>query len=68
MMYSHFDKDQGWNMAKTQTSESLRIADLEKEIADPEVAGDFPVMTAKCAELDELKNLLDEKMEEWANG
>ena len=30
MMYSHFDKDQGWNMAKTQTSESLRIADLEK--------------------------------------
>jgi ATP-binding cassette subfamily F protein 3 len=45
-----------------------RIADLEEEIADPEVAGDFPVMTAKCAELDELKNLLDEKMEEWANG
>ena len=46
----------------------LDAAKLEKEIADPEVAGDFPVMTAKCAELDELKNLLDEKMEEWANG
>ncbi|MBR4555676.1 MAG: ATP-binding cassette domain-containing protein [Ruminococcus sp.] len=45
-----------------------RINTLEEEIADPVTAGDFTVMTAKCAELDELKKLLDEKMEEWAEG
>lgn len=44
-----------------------RISALEEEISDPAVASDFPVMTAKCAELDELKNTLDAKMEEWAN-
>lgn len=45
-----------------------KIAQLEQEIADPEIAADFPLMTEKCAELDAAKNLLDEKMEEWANG
>ena len=43
-----------------------RIAALEAEISDPAVASDFPLMSAKCAELDEAKQLLDEKMEEWA--
>jgi len=45
-----------------------RISALEEEISRPETAADFPLMTEKCAELDGLKNLLDEKMEEWANG
>ena len=45
-----------------------KISLLEEEISDPEVAADFPVMSAKCAELDEAKKLLDEKMEEWVEG
>ena len=45
-----------------------KIAQLEAEISDPAVAADFPVMSAKCAELDAAKKLLDEKMEEWVEG
>ena len=44
-----------------------RISTLESEISDPEVASDFPLMTKKCAELDEAKASLDDMMEEWAS-
>lgn len=44
-----------------------RISTLESEISDPEVVSDFPLMTKKCAELDEAKASLDDMMEEWAS-
>ena len=44
-----------------------KIAALEQEICQPETAGDYELMTAKCAELDEAKLRLDEMMEEWAD-
>ncbi len=43
-----------------------KIAELETEISDPAVAADFPLMTQKCAELDDARRRLDEMMEEWA--
>lgn len=45
-----------------------RASQLEAEISDPAVASDFTVMSAKCAELDDIRRLLDEKMEEWVEG
>ena len=45
-----------------------RASQLEAEISDPAIASDFTVMSAKCAELDDIRRLLDEKMEEWVEG
>ncbi|MBR6102279.1 MAG: ABC-F family ATP-binding cassette domain-containing protein [Ruminococcus sp.] len=42
------------------------ISELEAEISDPAVASDFPLMTEKCAALDEARSRLDTLMEEWA--
>jgi ATP-binding cassette subfamily F protein 3 len=42
------------------------ISALEEEISSPEVAGSYELMTAKCSELEQSKNSLDEMMEEWA--
>lgn len=42
------------------------IAMLEQEISSPEVSADFEVMTKKCTQLEQSRNLLEEKMDEWA--
>lgn len=42
------------------------IAALEQEISSPEVSSDFAIMTEKCTKLEENRNLLDDKMNEWA--
>ena len=44
----------------------IDIFNLEEEINTPEVASNFGVMSEKCSKLEEFKNLLDEKMDEWA--
>ena len=43
-----------------------KISTLEQEIADPLIAADYNTMNEKCSELENLKNNLDEMMEEWA--
>lgn len=42
------------------------ISILEDEILLPQVASDFTLMTEKCTQLEKSKNILDEKMNEWA--
>ena len=39
---------------------------LENEIADPDVAANFELMTEKCNALEAKKSELDEMMDEWA--
>ena len=49
--------------------EELEIAifNLENEIADPDIASHFEVMSEKCKELEAARTSLDEKMDEWAS-
>lgn len=42
------------------------ISILEEEILLPQVTSDFTLMTEKCTQLEKFKNILDEKMNEWA--
>lgn len=42
------------------------ISQLEQQIADEKNASDFELITSLCSQLEEQKNALDEKMEEWA--
>ncbi len=42
------------------------ISELEQQIADEKNASDFELITSLCSQLEEQKNALDEKMEEWA--
>jgi ATP-binding cassette subfamily F protein 3 len=42
------------------------IAQLESEIASPEIAADYALISEKCSQLDEQRNALEEKMDEWA--
>lgn len=42
------------------------IFELENAISDPEIASDYSKMSEKCKELEEAKNALDQKMDEWA--
>ena len=43
-----------------------KIFNLEQEIADPEVASRYDIMSEKCQELEQTKTNLDEMMDEWA--
>lgn len=43
-----------------------KISRLEAEISDPGIALDYEAVNEKCILLDECKNLLNEKMELWA--
>lgn len=42
------------------------ISQLEQQIADENNASDFELITSLCSQLEEQKNVLDEKMEEWS--
>ncbi len=42
------------------------ITMLEQQIADENNVSDFELITSLCARLEEQKNALDEKMEEWS--
>ncbi|MBQ2580703.1 MAG: hypothetical protein II574_03645, partial [Ruminococcus sp.] len=42
------------------------IAQLESEIADPAIASDYALINEKCSQLDEARNAIEEKMDEWA--
>lgn len=42
------------------------ISQLEKEISAPEIAADYELCAEKCIELEEKKQILDNKLEEWA--
>lgn len=42
------------------------ISQLETEISSPEIASDYEIMKEKCLNLENLKNVLNEKMDEWA--
>ena len=42
------------------------ISKLEAEIADPETAADYNLINEKCSQLDEARNSLEDKMEQWA--
>ena len=42
------------------------ISNLETEIADPETAADYNQINEKCSQLDEARNSLEDKMEQWA--
>ena len=42
------------------------IFNLEQEIADPEVAANYSIMSEKCKDLENAKTSLDEMMDEWA--
>lgn len=44
----------------------ILIFNLEQEIADPEVAANYGIMSEKCKELENARTSLDEKMDEWA--
>ena len=39
---------------------------LSEEITREEIYTDFEVMSKKCSEIDRLKNLANEKFDEWA--
>ena len=43
-----------------------RLAQIEKEMADPEICADYEKMAALCAEMEELKNRQNDLMDEWA--
>ncbi|MBR6337236.1 MAG: ATP-binding cassette domain-containing protein [Ruminococcus sp.] len=45
----------------------VTIFNLENEIADPEIASHFELMSEKCKELEAARTSLDEKMDEWAS-
>ena len=73
---SHRSKQQRANDAKRreriralekeiEQTEQL-IAQLESEIADPAIASDYALINEKCSQLDEAKNCIEEKMDEWA--
>ncbi len=42
------------------------ISQLEEEIYAPEIAADYELCAEKCIELEEKKQILDNKLEEWA--
>ena len=42
------------------------ILQLEAEISTPEIAGDYELCADKCRELEEKKQVLDNRLEEWA--
>ena len=42
------------------------ISRLEEEISTPEIAADYELCAEKCRELEEKKQILDNKLEEWA--
>lgn len=42
------------------------ILSLEAEISSPEVSANYELMTEKCLKLEEIKNILNEKMDLWA--
>lgn len=44
----------------------VEIEQLEKKISDPEVSGNFELMTEYCSKLETLRSQTEEKMEEWA--
>ena len=73
---SHRSKQQRANDAKRreriralekeiEQTEQL-IAQLESEIADPAIASDYALINEKCSQLDEARNAIEEKMDEWA--
>ena len=73
---SHRSKQQRANDAKRreriralekeiEQTEQL-IAQLESEIADPAIASDYALINEKCSQLDEARNSIEEKMDEWA--
>ena len=73
---SHRSKQQRANDAKRreriralekeiEAAEQL-IAKLESEIADPDIASDYALINEKCSQLDEARNAIEEKMDEWA--
>ena len=73
---SHRSKQQRANDAKRreriralekeiEQTEQL-IAQLESEIADPALASDYALINEKCSQLDEARNSIEEKMDEWA--
>ena len=45
----------------------VTIFNLENEIADPEIASHFELMSEKCKELENARTALYEKMDEWAS-
>lgn len=42
------------------------IKQLEGEIADPKIAADYALISEKCSQLDDARNELERKMDEWA--
>lgn len=44
----------------------VEIEQLEKKISDPEISGNFELMTEYCSKLETLRSQSEEKMEEWA--
>lgn len=42
------------------------ISHLEEEISAPEIAADYELCAEKCIELEDKKQILDNKLEEWA--
>lgn len=44
----------------------VEIEQLEEKISDPEVSGNFELMTEYCSKLETLRSQSEEKMEEWA--
>jgi len=73
---SHRSKQQRANDAKRreriralekeiEQTEQL-ISQLESEIADPAIATDYALINEKCSQLDEARNSIEEKMDEWA--
>lgn len=73
---SHRSKQQRANDAKRreriralekeiEQTEQL-ISQLESEIADPAIASDYALINEKCSQLDEARNSIEEKMDEWA--
>lgn len=42
------------------------ISQLETEISTPKIAGDYELCAEKCRELEDKKQLLEDKLEEWA--
>ena len=43
-----------------------RLAEIEKEMALPEICADYEKMTALCAEMEQLKDKQNALMDEWA--
>ena len=42
------------------------ISKLETEISTPDIAADYELCADKCRELEEKKQILDKRLEEWA--